>query len=216
MAVSFLGVLCEPTGGVSGASWTAFSSSVVVSAGVWTLAVAGDCGGVGEVTIGVVGWLRVSTSVFDGIVTVGLESALGDPCFASVFTSDAVFGSSCDFVSVEGSIMASDSVLSWASGALSVVGCTFVASFSIVANGVFSIGAKLDRGAAILAIGIVGIGAETSDTLRMPCCIHWKVYINYYGVDLKLTFDGKQRYSNIHNAGDSQRHSSPTALPSFC
>lgn len=127
MAVSFLGVFFEPAGGVSGASWTAFNSSDVANGKVWWLTEAGDCGGVGEVTIGVFGWLPVSTSVFCGIVKVGLDS---------VFNSCAT-------------------------GVAAVL-------TAAAATGNISIGAKQARVVAFLAIGIDGIGADTSDTLRMP------------------------------------------------
>lgn len=123
-----MGVFLEPAGGVSGASWTAFNSSDVVNGKVGLLTEAGDCGGVGEVTIGVFGWLPVSTSVFCGIVKVGLNS---------VFNSCAT-------------------------------GVAAVLAAAAAATGNNSIGAKQARGVAFFAIGIDGIGADTSDILRMP------------------------------------------------
>lgn len=127
MAVSFLGVFLEPAGGVSGASWTAFNSSDVVNGKVGLLTEAGDCGGVGEVTIGVFGWLPVSTSLFCGIVRVGLDS---------VFNSCAT-------------------------GVAEVLAAA-------AATGNNSMGAKQAKGVAFFAIGIDGIGTDTSDILRMP------------------------------------------------
>lgn len=62
---------------------------------------AGDCGGVGDVTVGVFGCFSVPSSFGFGIATVGFDSALGEPFFCTGFSSgfDSVFGIAEDFCS---------------------------------------------------------------------------------------------------------------------
>lgn len=94
---SFLGAslaagFCDlpATGGVSGASWTAFRSSTVEAATAAKIAGdAGVCGGVGDVTV-VVGCSAAGVS--GGIVTVGLllslpPSATLPSSFALIFSA---------------------------------------------------------------------------------------------------------------------------------
>lgn len=142
------------------------------------LAKAGDCGGVGDVTVGVA---TVSVSIGAGIVTVGLASALGDPCFASCFVSETVFGSTISvfdvisvsvllsvFGSLAVSVSTADSAVGCNSGSilLSLAGSTFSAgAFVGLVN---SIGAKLESDVASFVNAIVGIGEATSDILRTP------------------------------------------------
>lgn len=81
--ISLVGAFCVelPTGGVPGASWTAFKSPFTADAAAAPAATsiggdAGVCGGVGDVTVGVVGGSDDVSAAGGGIVTVGLVSVL--------------------------------------------------------------------------------------------------------------------------------------------
>lgn len=165
---SSLGADVCVTGGVAGTSWTATKSSFdvdVLSGALWTLTEAGVCGGVGEVTVGVVGWSCGSMSVF-GIVNVGFGSTI----WASFDGSTSVGFDSTFWVSTGSSTSVGFGSVLWVSfdGSTSVGWISVGSDCGSSLASAFWIGAKLEIGAAFFVTGIVGIGAGQSDTRRAP------------------------------------------------